>query len=190
MMRRNWGEKDEDWGAAGFRGEGCGMKDEEINLKYTFMKKIVFLCVLSGALLFVAVGTKAQFRSVPSVVTDSFKARYPSASAVSWSDKMLAGGFQASFTDGKDKFEARFGNKGDWQWSTKRITKDELPSGVKDGLAKSKYAGTEWEVKTVTMKFLPGNTVQYLLSVAKGDFNKKNLTFSSEGQLLKDSSTL
>jgi hypothetical protein len=155
------------------------------------MKKIVFLTVLSGALLFATAGAKAQFRSVPSVVTDSFKAKYPAASSVSWSDKMLSGGgFQASFTDGNEKYEARFGNKGEWQWSTKKITKDELPAAVKDGLAKSKYAGSEWEVKTVTAKFLPGNTVQYLLFIEKSDLNKKNLTFSSEGQLLKDSSTL
>jgi len=154
------------------------------------MKKIVFLIVLSGALLFTAVGVKAQFRSVPAVVTDSFKAKYPNASGVSWSDKLLAGSFQASFMEGKDKFVARFSNKGEWQWSTKKITKDELPAAVKDGLAKSKYAGSEWEVKTVTIKFMPGNTVQYLVFVEKSDFNKKNLTFSSDGRLLKDSSTL
>lgn len=163
-----------------------GERDEEINLKYTFMKKIVFLSLFCGA-LFTA---HAQFRSVPAVVTDSFKAKYPNASAVSWSDKLLAGSFQASFTEGKDKFVARFGNKGEWQWSTKKITKDELPAVVKDGFAKSKYAGAEWEVRTVSMKFMPGNTVEYLLFVQKSDLNKKNLTFSSEGQLLKDSSTL
>jgi len=154
------------------------------------MKKMVLLSAFCGALLFMAVGAQAQFRSVPSVVTDSFKLKYPHASAVSWSDKLLAGGFQASFTDGKEKFTARFGNKGDWQWTTKKITKDEIPAPVKDGLAKSKYAGTEWEVKTVTIKFMPGNITQYLLFVEKSDLNKKNLTFSSEGQLLKDSSTL
>src|SRR5215469_8207249 len=150
------------------------------------MKKLVFLSVFCGFLLF-AGGVNAQFRSVPSVVTDSFKARYPNATGVSWSDKLSA--FQATFTDGSEKCVAHFGNKGEWQWTTKDIKKEDLPAPVKDGLAKSKYAGSEWEVKTVTMKFLPGNTVQYLLFVRKSDLTKKNLTFSSEGQLLKDSST-
>jgi hypothetical protein len=123
-------------------------------------------------------------------VTDSFKLKYPNASAVSWSDKLLAGGFQASFTEGNDKYVSRFGNKGDWQWTTKKIARDAVPGPVKDGLAKSKYADADWEVKTVTMKFLPGNIVQYLLFVEKSDLNKKNLLFSSEGQLLKDGATL
>ena len=154
------------------------------------MKKFLFLIVLCGAAMFGAASAKAQFRSVPAVVTDSFKAKYPAATGVSWSDKLLAGSFQATFTEGKEKYVARFDTKGVWQWSTKKITKDDLPAAVKDGLSKSKYAGTEWEVKTVTMKFMPGNTVNYLIFVEKSDLNKKNLTFSSEGQLLKDSSTL
>ena len=153
------------------------------------MKKFLFLSAFCGLLL-VAVGAHAQFRSVPAEVTDSFKAKYPDASAVSWSDKLLAGGFQAKYTEGKDQYEARFGNKGEWQWSTKKISRDDLPAVVKDGLAKSKYAGSEWQVKTVTMKFMPGNTVQYLLFVSKSDLNKKNLTFNSAGQLIRDGSTL
>ena|SRR5258707_9202693 len=153
------------------------------------MKKLIYLAVFCGT-LFVATGAQAQFRSVPAAVTDSFKAKYPGATAVSWSDKLLAGSFQATFTENNEKYTARFGNKGEWQWSTKKITKDAMPGPVKDGLSKSKYASSEWEVKTVTMKFLPGNTVQYLIYVEKSDLNKKNLLFSSEGQLLKDGATL
>ena len=151
------------------------------------MKKLLFLLILSGG-LFAGEGAQAQFRSVPGIVTDSFKLKYPNASGVSWSDKLS--GFQATFTLDKENYVARYGNKGEWQWSTKKITKDGIPGVVKDGLAKSKYAGSEWEVKTVTMKFLPGNIVQYAIFVEKSDLNKKNLLFSSEGQLLKDSSTL
>ncbi|HXB07203.1 MAG TPA: PepSY-like domain-containing protein [Puia sp.] len=154
------------------------------------MKKTIFLSALCGVLLMTAVGAQAQFRSVPAVVTDSFKLKYPGATAVSWSDKLLAGGFQASFTENKEKYVARFGNKGDWQWTTKKIKKEDLPAPVKDGLSKSKYADTDWEVKTVTMKFLPGNIVQYMIFVEKSDLNKKNLLFSSDGQLLKDGATL
>ncbi|HEY4111185.1 hypothetical protein [Puia sp.] len=154
------------------------------------MKKILFGAAFCGAMMFMAVGAQAQFRSVPAMVTDSFKAKYPGASAVTWTDKLLAGGFQASFTEGKEKFDARFGNKGEWQWSSKKIAKDAIPGPVRDGLSKSKYAGADWEVKTVTMKFLPGNIVQYILFVEKSDLNKKNLLFSSEGQLLRDGATL
>jgi hypothetical protein len=156
------------------------------HLNICFMKKLFFLFLVCLA----AVGADAQFRSVPAAVTDSFKARYPGAKGVNWADKLLAGGFQATFTLDNDSYQARFSNKGEWEWSTKKISKDALPAGVKDGLAKSKYAGSEWEVKNVAMKFLPGNVVQYLILVEKSGLNKKNLTFSSDGQLLKDSSTL
>ncbi|GGB16060.1 PepSY-like domain-containing protein [Puia dinghuensis] len=153
------------------------------------MKKLLQMLFVCG-FLFVAGGAQAQFRSVPAAVTDSFKARYPSATAVSWSDKMLAGAFVATFTMDKDKYTARFNNEGVWQYSTKKITQNDLPAPVKDGLAKSKYAGSEWEVKEVTMKFLPGTVVQYEILVKKSGINQKHLLFSSEGQLLKDSSTI
>ena len=159
------------------------------NLNICFMKKLIYLLIVSLS-LFAGGEAHAQFRSVPAVVTDSFKAKYPSATQVSWSDRLFAGSFQATFMQDKDSYVARFGNKGEWQYSTKKITKDALPAPVKDGLSKSKYAGTEWEVKTITMKFLPGNIVQYELLVVKSDINRKNLVFSSEGQLLKDTSTL
>jgi hypothetical protein len=61
---------------------------------------------------------------------------------------------------------------------------------VKDGLSKSKYAGAEWEIRDVTVKYLPGNVTQYQIQVAKNDVQKKNLLFSNDGQLLKDNNTL
>lgn len=152
------------------------------------MKKLLYLFAVCG-FLFTAVGAHAQFRSVPGVVTDSFKLRYPNAKSVSWNSR-ISGDFQATFTLDSDSYTSRYSNKGVWQWSTKKITRDALPAPVKDGLAKSKYAGSEWEVKSVTMRFLPGNTVQYVISVKKSELNQKNLLFSSEGQLLKDNSTL
>src|SRR5258707_14864798 len=117
------------------------------------MKKLIYLAVFCGT-LFVATGAQAQFRSVPAAVTDSFKAKYPGATAVSWSDKLLAGSFQATVTEKNEKKTARFGNKGEWQWWTKKITKDGMPGPGKGGLRKSKNASPEWGGKTVTMKFL------------------------------------
>lgn len=151
------------------------------------MKKLLYLLLISSS-LFVAGKANAQFRSIPGVVTDSFKIRYPDASDVKWSDKVSA--FQAVFTLNKETITARYNSKGEWQSSTKRIGKDGIPAAVKDGLSKSMYAGSEWELKTVTVRYLPGNVTQYILFVSKNDFSKKNLTFSSEGQLLRDGTTL
>jgi hypothetical protein len=151
------------------------------------MKKLLYLTLIS-VFLFTVVDADAQFRSIPGAVTDSFKVRYPSATGVNWSSKI--GSFQATFTLDKEKYTAKYNSKGEWQSSRKEIAKDALPSAVKDGLAKSKFSSSEWEVRTVTVIYMPGNITQYNLLVAKNDIQKRNLLFSSEGQLLKDGNTL
>jgi hypothetical protein len=150
--------------------------------------KRTFFVLLSFVALLATTSAHAQFRSLPGAVTDSFKVRYPNAKDVSWSDKVSA--FQAIFTDGADKVTARFSKDGQWQGSTKHIPKDALPAAVKDGLSKSKYAGAEWEIRMVTVKYLPGGVTQYQVQVQKSDIQKKNLLFTNNGQLLEDRNTL
>src|SRR5579883_2345033 len=150
---------------------GC-MTIVKNNLNISFMKKTFFV-LLSFVALFAVNNAQAQFRSLPGAVTDSFKVRYPTAKDVSWSDKVSA--FQAIFTLGTDRVTARFSKDGQWQGSTKYVPKDQLPAAVKDGLSKSKYAGAEWEIKQVTVKYLPGGVTQYQVQVQKSDIQKKNL---------------
>jgi hypothetical protein len=151
------------------------------------MKKSLFLLLTFGV-FFTAGRAHAQFRSIPGIVTDSFKVRYPSAKSVNWSDKVS--NFQATFMLDTSKYTAKYSTKGVWLGSSKKISEDAIPASVKDGLSKSKYAGSDWQVKVVTLYYLPGDVTQYGILVGKGDFTKKNLLFSSEGQLLKDNSTL
>ena len=157
------------------------------NLNISFMKKTFFM-LLSFVALFATTGAHAQFRSLPGVVTDSFKIRYPDAKDVSWSDKVSA--FQATFMLGSDRVVARFSKDGQWQGATKAILKDAIPAAVKDGLAKSLYASAEWEIHQITVKYLPGNQTNYILLVQKSDIQKRNLTFDADGRLLKDVKTL
>jgi len=151
------------------------------------MHRLVF-SLLIGGLFLLNTSAQAQFRKIPSSVTDSFKLKYPSAAAVEWQDKVTA--FQANFTQENEKYQARFSSKGEWQGTTKRISEDKIPAAVKDGLAKSKYAAPDWKIGTITVKYLPDGKTQYGIFVSKSDINRKNLLFSSEGQLLKDGSTL
>jgi len=136
--------------------------------------------------MFLAAAATAQFRSIPGTVTDSFKAKYPNATSVKWADKLTV--FQATFTLDGETYQARYNSKGEWQQSQKNISEDKLPGVVKDGLAKSKYA--DWKIEKVLTRYLPGSKTQYGLSVSNGSITKKNLLFSSEGQLLKDNTTL
>lgn len=153
------------------------------------MKKLLYLTLIFGA-LFTAAGAQAQFGSIPGLVTDSFKVKYPNANTVNWSSK-IGGTYQATFTLDKEKHTAKFNKKGEWQNTTKEISKEAMPAPLKDGLAKSKYAdSTEWEIRSVTVRYLPGSITQYIILIAKNDIQKRSLLFSKDGQLMKDGNTL
>jgi len=145
------------------------------------MKKILLFLFLAAG-----ISTQAQIRKIPAAVTESFKSKYPHAANVEWKDKLTA--FVANFDEGSAKFEAKFSTKGEWQQTDHATTEADLPAAVKDGLSKSKYA--DWKANEFYTRDLPGNKTQYRISVEKSDLQKKNLLFSSEGQLLKDSMTL
>jgi len=151
------------------------------------MKKSLFFLLLTGAVLFSSGNVEAQFRSIPGPVTDSFKLKYSAAKSVTWSDDITA--FKAVFILDNEKYTARYSKKGEWQSSQKKIDFEKVPSTVKDGLSKSKYTG-DWKIGAVTVRYLPGEVTQYNIVVYKNDIQRKNLLFSSAGQLLKDNATL
>ncbi len=151
------------------------------------MRKLFFVVLLFTGLLLTAGTSYAQIRKLPSEVTNALQAKYPEAKNVEWSDKIT--NFTASFNLVDGKYKARFSADGEWEGSEKEITKEALPATVKDGFSKSKYA--DWKPGTSRIIYLPdGKTQQYFVSVSKGDLQKKNLLFNSEGQLLKDNITL
>lgn len=143
--------------------------------------KNLFIGMLTCSLL-LTFTANAQFRKIPGIVTDSFKIKYPSAQNVSWSDKITV--FQASFNLDKAEYTAKYNKQGEWQGSEKKITVDEVPAAVKDGLSKSKYV--DWPTKSAVVRYLPGNQTQYAITVAKNDFQRRTLVFNVEGRLIKD----
>ena len=128
----------------------------------------------------------AQVRKLPAVVTEAFKKKYPNAVNVEWHDKLTL--FLTSFDQDNEHYEARFSNKGEWQNTESDLKTEELPASIKDGYGKSKYA--DWKINTITKIDLPGEKVQYRVIAEKSDLKKRNLLFSSTGQLLKDNITL
>ena len=62
------------------------------------------------------------------------------------------------------------------------------PSAVEDGLDKSKYA--DWDVNNYYQLIYPDDHFEYRLIVYKSDLNKRDLTFTDKGRLLKDKLTL
>jgi hypothetical protein len=151
------------------------------------MKKIMKSLLALGLIFTIYSAAEAQVRKVPGSVTDAFKTKYPSASNVEWHDHLS--GFTAAFDMNSTHYEAKFSNKGVWQSTENKINESDIPAPVKEGLQKSKYAD-DWKIKDVYKIAIPEDKIQYRLEVKKGDIQKKNLLFSSEGQLLKDNLTI
>jgi hypothetical protein len=146
------------------------------------MKRIFFLLVFFSAFTL----TNAQIRKIPAEVTDAFAQRYPHATKVEWKDKLQY--FEASFELNGSEINADFSSKGEWQGSERDMNFDDLPTEVKDGFAKSKYA--DWDKKSVSEIQELGKPLQYKINVGKSDVQKKNLFFDANGKLLKDNITL
>ena len=140
--------------------------------------KIISSIILS-CLLFTA---NAQFRDIPSEVTDSFAAKFPKASHVSWKDKIT--GFQADFEQKNQKVKAIFNSKGEWQKTEKQLLISKLPGNVNDGFKKSKYAA--YTIREAVEIDDHEKGLLYKVIVKKGDTTKRNLFFTTEGQLVKD----
>ena len=128
------------------------------------------------------VTANAQFRNIPAEVTDGFKVKFPKATHVTWKDKITS--FQAEFVQNKDKVKATFSSKGEWQKTEKKYDFTKLPSNVKDGFSKSKYA--KYDVKEVSEIDDSEKGLMYRVVVKKDDFTKRGLYFTAAGQLVKD----
>jgi hypothetical protein len=150
------------------------------------MKKTLFISLLIGGTFFISVAANAQFGGIPAAVTDTFKARYPNATKVTWKNNLSA--CVANFYMDNADQEARFSHKAEWESTEKVMKQADLPASVKDGLDKSKYY--DWRVDDVYVRYIPSGLTQYHIVVSGSGLGKKNLLFSSEGRLIKDNSTL
>ncbi|HTE25208.1 PepSY-like domain-containing protein [Flavitalea sp.] len=150
------------------------------------MKHLFPAVALVFAISLTAATTQAQIRKIPATVTDSFKEKYPDATGVEWRDKVSV--FSAVFSKDGVSYEAKYNSKGEWLNTENEVAVDNLPSAVKEGFEKSKYA--EWEIEKIHQIQLPEDNTQYRLLVGKTDLQKKNLLYSSKGRLLKDKITL
>ena len=139
-------------------------------------------------LLLLTVPSFAQIRKIPAEVTQAFKDKYPNADNVSWKDKLTA--FEAAIFESEAMKNMRHDSliKANGKAQKRKLKKANLPSEIKDGFGKSKYA--DWELKNIYFIQLPEDATQYRILVAKSDIQKKNLLFNSDGKLLKDNLTL
>jgi hypothetical protein len=143
------------------------------------MVYFLLIVVLTGSL-------HAQFRKIPASVTDTFAVRYPQAAQVEWSDNIT--GFEAGFKLNNIDMKAGFSSNGDWKYSEKTISFNDLSPEVRDGFTKSKYG--DWKTGGVAEILKPGKEPQYRVYAEKSSpFQKKILYFAPNGKLIRDAIT-
>jgi len=137
--------------------------------------------------LIISVSTaSAQFRKIPAVVTDAFKAKYANATGLEWKDKLTS--FEADFTVGEKPMKAYFTSKGEWIKTETKHSFENLPADVKDGFKKSKYA--DLSVTDVLQIDENEKGELYKVVVKKNEYSKRNLVFTKTGQLVSDNGSL
>ena len=124
---------------------------------------------------------QAQVTSIPEQAKENFFKQYPDAKNVQWSNDVV--NVNARFEQDGDKMNAEYNNNGIWKKTLKDWTFDQLPTDVKDGFEKSKYAGKQ--VLDVKIIYLPGYVIQYRLRVSKNNVENKFLYFNTSGRLLR-----
>ena len=147
------------------------------------MYKFYFILVLT---LFKFPFSFAQNKTIPVVVSDSFNARFPNATAVLWNDMFTS--CRATFKIGTDEMKATFSSKGNWYRTETKINYDLLPLTVQEGFKKTKYANIP--VKDATKTEEKNKPILYRITVMKGAVNKTGLVFSTEGALISEKNFL
>lgn len=139
------------------------------------------------AALILAGSSFAQIRKTPAAVTTAFEKQYPNATKVQYEDNLL--NVQVYFVSDSGKMIARYNSDGVWKETERAYKFESLPSDVKTGFDKSKYAA-EWKVKETSIIYMPNDEIRYRVKVEKNDLQKKYLFFDRSGRLIKDSMTI
>ena len=147
------------------------------------VRKMLLIALL---FCFWAGGVQAQIREIPAAVKEVFEKQYPDAESVEYKDMLDS--VQVYFTEGGQKFIAKYNNKGAWKETEKDWNFESLSQAVKDGFAKSKYA--DWDVEETKIVYRHTNKELYRVKLKKSDIQKKYLFFNTEGRLVTDDITL
>lgn len=128
----------------------------------------------------------SQIREIPKAVESTFSNQYKGATNISYIDQLVK--VDVRFEMEGDTMLASYSNKGVWKETQRNYSFEKLPSEVKDGFTKSKYA--DREIEETIMVYLPGGSEQYRLKARKSDLEKKYLFFSPNGRLLREALTM
>jgi hypothetical protein len=150
---------------------------------FVMVRKFLMIVMFFGL---AASSAGAQIREVPPAVKEVFEKQYPDAQNVVYKD--LLASVQVYFTEGDEKYIAKYNNKGMWRETEKEWNFGHLSPEVKDGFSKSKYA--DWEVEETKIIYRHTNKEFYRVKVKKNKIQVKYLLFNGNGRLVEEDFTL
>ena len=148
------------------------------------MYRIFFVVLFS----FSAASSFAQLREIPQAVKEAFMAQYAGAESPEYVDKVI--NVEVQFEQDGHKKTATYNNKGMWRETEQEWSFDQLSDEIKEGFAKSKYSGDEWDVVETKIITRPGNKTFYRVKVQKNEVQKKYLFYNATGKLESEALTI
>ena len=149
-------------------------------MKFSRISALLITLVIGSVML------NAQVTSIPDQAKENFFKQYPDAKNIEWQNDVV--NVNVRFEQDSNYMNAEYNNKGIWKRTLKDWSFDKLPSDVKEGFSKSKYAGRE--VQETKVLYLPGYVIQYRIKVEKTDLEKKYLFFNGDGRLVRSTVAL
>lgn len=133
-----------------------------------------------------SVNAQVAVGNVPSRVINAFQSKYPHATNVYWTGKVVH--FTVNFSLRGENLTANYKDDGTWEQTYMGMPFNDLPAAIKKGFDRSKYRG--WQVKEVRRIDARDKDRVYRIEVRKNTFQKKNLFFNVNGQLTDDNITI
>lgn len=128
------------------------------------------------------VGQKVATVDIPSIINETFKAKFSIAEKISWS--LDYDNFKAEFKVGKADFAATFDREGKWLKTESFLKPSELPKSIKDLLAKEFGELSAYKLDDVEKVETVDNVILYEMKVDKGEL-RYDISISEKGDILK-----
>ncbi|MEG1615755.1 MAG: PepSY-like domain-containing protein [Bacteroidales bacterium] len=145
-------------------------------------KNLLLLALAASAFTMQSCEKDDDVTTVPAAVAESFSAKYPKATRVSWEyeDGYLIADF---YNENNQEAEAWFDHKGVWYLTETDISFTYLPTAVKDAFGASKYAA--WKIDDVDMVERANQDLFYVIEVESGKL-EYDLYYDADGTLTKE----
>jgi hypothetical protein len=141
----------------------------------TIMHLLITIALLSNS----AFAQKISANKVPTTVISTFKAKFPTATKISW--EMEKSEYEVNFKLKKEEMSANFDNTGKWLETETEIKVSNLPASVQSVISKD-FAGFRINEASKIESAKDGNCFETEIEKGEETFD---VLFSADGKVLR-----